>query len=145
MRRWGFAVAGMALLCGCSGVAERDLARLQVGRTTAAEAIRMLGTPDRDEVLGDGSRMLTYIVSSAHTRPANFVPGLTYVWGGWSVTSAEAGLMFAPDGTLRFHSWSSEDQILVKAVGRDTVPAQLSDPHPEAENQTPPPVSGKGG
>ena len=142
MRQWAVAMAGLALLAGCSGVEEREMARLHVGRTTAAEAIKALGEPDRDETLSDGSRMITYVGSRARSKLANFLPGGVYAWGGWTITSTEAGLMFAPNGTLRFYSWSSNDRVPIRVVGRDTVVPQLSEPDHDHEGQSPPPESG---
>ncbi|CAA7627573.1 hypothetical protein [Magnetospirillum sp. SS-4] len=144
MKRWAVATAGLMLLAGCAGVEEHEIAQLRVGRTTAAEAIKALGEPDRDEVLSDGSRMLTYVGSKARGKLANFLPGGVYAWGGWTVTNNEAGLMFGPDGALRFYSWSSKDQIPIRLVGRDSAPPVLSEPEAAPGNQNPPPVSGKG-
>ncbi|MDO8605893.1 MAG: hypothetical protein Q7R40_05115 [Phaeospirillum sp.] len=135
-------MAAVAMLAACTHVNDEALARLRSGKTTVTEAIEALGRPDRDETLADGSRMLTYVTTQAHTRPANMVPGLTYVWGGWDVTADEAGLMFAPDGVLRFYAWSSSRQTPIKVVGRDIVAPKP--PEPATTKQDPPPVSGKG-
>lgn len=103
-------VAFLAVLAGCSGASPEKLAQLQSGKSTLSEAIAILGTPDRDETLPDGSRMLTYVAQRAGTRAVNFVPVASHIWGGWDVKSGEAGLMFGPDGRLRFHSWSGDDR-----------------------------------
>jgi hypothetical protein len=103
-------MAVLAMLAGCSGASPEKLAQLQSGKSTVNEAIAILGTPDRDETLPDGSRMLTYVAQRSGTRAVNFVPVASHIWGGWDVKSGEAGLMFGPDGRLRFHSWSGDDR-----------------------------------
>ena len=103
-------MAVLAMLAGCSGASPEKLAQLQSGKSTVNEAIAILGTPDRDETLPDGSRMLTYVAQRSGTRAVNFIPVASHVWGGWDVKSGEAGLMFGPDGKLRFHSWSGDDR-----------------------------------
>lgn len=122
MKRGISALVGVAALVGCTTVDEQALARLQPGRTTMDQAIAALGRPERNETLPDGSRMLTYIGSHAGMRPANVLPGLVYAWGGWDVTNTEAGLMFGPDGALRFWSWSSNRQPRIRVVGHDVAP-----------------------
>lgn len=136
------AMLGLMALAGCSHVDEGALNRLKAGKATVPEAIAALGRPDRDETLPDGSRMLTYIASHSTMRPANLLPGLVYAWGGWDGTTEEAGLMFAPDGVLRFTSWSSNQRVPIRVVGRDIVPPTA--PEPAALKQDPPPVSEKG-
>jgi hypothetical protein len=144
MRRL-LAVATMAVVAGCSGANPEKLAQLQSGKSTVAEAVALLGSPDRDEVLPDGSRMLTYVAQRSGTRAVNFVPVASHIWGGWSVKSGEAGLMFSPDGTLRFHSWSGDDRQQMRNMGQAVSP-HLAKAAPEAapEKQDPPPVSGQG-
>jgi len=129
------------LMAGCSQVDDDRLAQLKSGKTTLAEATVLLGSPDRDETLPDGSRMLTYI--GAHTLPnaANALPGLVYVWGGWTARTDEAGLMFSPEGILRFYAWSSNHTNRIKVVGKDNqAPPTIS----ASEKQSPPPSDGKG-
>lgn len=139
MRRGLLVSAGMMMVAAaCTHVDDTALARLRSGKTTVSEAIGTLGRPDRDETLPDGSRMLTYICSRTLPKPATALPGLVYVWGGWEATTDEAGLMFAPDGVLRFYSWSSNRQTPIKVVGRDIVAP------PAPAKQDPPPVSEKG-
>lgn len=143
MRRGILAIAGVAMLAACTHVDDQALARLQAGKATVAEAISTLGSPDRDETLPDGSRMLSYICSRTLPKPATALPGLVYAWGGWDGTSDEAGLMFAPDGILRFTSWSSNTRTDIKVVGRDIVAPKAPEPQPII-TQDPPPVSEKG-
>ncbi len=142
MRRGVLALAGMMALSACANVDEQALARLQPGRTSVDQAVASLGRPERDETLADGSRILTYVGSHAGTKPANFVPGLAYVWGGWDVTSNEAGLMFGSDGMLRFWAWSSNRRTPIKVVGRDVVPNTALDL--DVSNQSPLPEDEKG-
>lgn len=137
MRRF-LAMAAAAMLAGCSGASPETLSTLQSGRTTVPEAVAALGSPDRDETLPDGSRMLTYVAQSSHTRPVNFVPAANLVWGGWNVKSGEAALMFGPDGKLRFHSWSGDDRRAIRNMGKAVSPyaakpaeAPASAPAPE--------------
>ena len=140
MRRTYLAAAAVMALTACGHVDDQDLAQLRPGRTTAAQAIDLLGSPDRDETLADGSRMLTYIGSRASTRIVNFIPAANLVWGGWDATTDEAGLMCAPDGTLRFHSWSSNQTRRNRVIGGATVKARPTPPAPEppAATGTPP-------
>ena len=142
MKRGIVAMLGLMALTGCSHVDEGALNRLKAGKTTVPEAISALGRPERDETLPDGSRMLTYIASHTSMRAANVLPGLVYAWGGWDGTTEEAGLMFAPDGVLRFTSWSSNRRTDIKVVGRDIVAPTA--PEPSSLKQDPPPVSEKG-
>ncbi|KIL99191.1 hypothetical protein CCC_03409 [Paramagnetospirillum magnetotacticum MS-1] len=121
MRRF-WTVAAAAVLAGCSGASPESLTQLQSGKSTLAEAVALLGSPDRDETLPDGSRMLTYVAQSSHTRPVNFIPMASHIWGGWNVKSGEAGLMFSPDGTLRFHSWSGNDYLQMRNMGQAISP-----------------------
>ncbi|OAN46590.1 hypothetical protein A6A04_05610 [Paramagnetospirillum marisnigri] len=134
----------MAALAACSNANEETLGRLQPGRTTVEAAVAALGSPDRDEALADGSRMLTYTDVIALPRPATFAPGLVYAWGGWKVTNNEAGLMFGPDGLLRFWSWSTNRNPSIKVVGRDVVPHPGLDPEHDPKNQDPHPENGTG-
>ena len=141
MKRGIMAMAGVAMVAAaCTHVDDAALSRLRAGKTTAAETIQALGRPDRDETLPDGSRMLTYLCSETVTTPANFVPGLVYVWGGWHATTDEAGLMFGPDGILRFYSWSSHQQTPIKVVGHDIVPSASRPMTPEMPRQDLAPV-----
>ena len=142
MKRGIAALLGLMALTGCSHVDEQALGQLRAGKTTVPEAIGALGRPERDETLSDGSRMLTYVASHTTMRAANLLPGLNYVWGGWDATTQEAGLMFAPDGILRFTSWSSNQRTDIKVVGRDIVAPAA--PVPAPLKQDPPPVSEKG-
>ncbi|WP_200860223.1 hypothetical protein [Paramagnetospirillum caucaseum] len=134
-------VAAVAMLAGCSGANPDKLARLQSGKSTVDEAVALLGSPDRDEVLSDGSRMLTYVAQRSGPRMVNFVPVASHVWGGWDVKSGEAGLMFSPDGTLRFHSWSGDSTKQMRNIGHAVSPYAGKAP---SEKQDPPPVSGQG-
>ena len=143
MKRGIAAMLGLMALTGCTHVDDEALGRLRAGKTTVPEAIRALGRPERDETLPDGSRMLTYVATHTTMHAANLLPGLNYAWGGWDATTEEAGLMFAPDGTLRFTSWSSNKRTDIKVVGRDIVAP--STPEPPAQKQAPPPVSERGG
>lgn len=133
-------VAAMAMLAGCAQADPGKLAQLQSGKSTVAEAVAVLGSPDRDETLPDGSRMLTYVAQRSGTRAVNFVPVASHIWGGWDVKSGEAGLMFGPDGRLRFHSWSSDSAKQMRNIGRAVSPYAGKAP----ETQDPPPVSGQG-
>ena len=135
--------AVVALAAACSHVDDEALAKLHAGKTTAAETIQALGSPDRDETLPDGSRMLTYLCSRTVPSPANALPGLVYVWGGWHATTDEAALMFAPDGILRFYTWSTAQRTSITVVGHDIVTPTAA-PAPEAQKQDPPPVSERG-
>jgi hypothetical protein len=149
MRRIWVAAA-MVVLAGCSGANPEKLATLQSGKTTLAEAMDVLGSPDRDETFPDGSRMLTYVDQTDRPRLVNFIPlpGPAQVWGGWDVKTGVAGLMFGPDGRLRFHTWSSNG-----AAQRMYVAGQAKSPYAAApvkatetpaETQDPPSVSGQG-
>ncbi len=111
-----------AMLAGCSGVNPDTLAQLHSGKSTVDDAITILGSPDRDEILPDGSRMLIYVAQRSRTRAVNFVPVASHVWGGWNVKSGEAGLMFGPDGRLRFHSWSADNSKQMRNVGQAVSP-----------------------
>ena len=115
-------VTMVAMLAGCSGADPDKLAQLHSGKSTVADAIAILGSPDRDETLSDGSRMLTYVAQRSGTRAVNFVPVASHVWGGWDVKSGEAGLMFGPDGRLRFHSWSADSAKQIRNVGQPVSP-----------------------
>lgn len=137
MRRILATMATAMALAGCSGATPEKLATLQSGRTTVPEAVAALGSPDRDETLPDGSRMLTYVAQSSHTRPVNFVPAASLVWGGWDVKSGEAALMFAPDGRLRFHSWSGDDRKAIRSVGRAVSPHAPKPAEPAAAPAAP--------
>ncbi|CUW38861.1 conserved exported protein of unknown function [Magnetospirillum sp. XM-1] len=121
MRRF-WAMAAVAVLTACSGADPDKLTQLHSGKSTVAEAIALLGSPDRDETLPDGSRMLTYVAQRSGTRAVNFVPVASHVWGGWDVKSGEAGLMFGPDGKLRFHSWSGDDRKQMRNMGQAISP-----------------------
>lgn len=136
---WIMVVA--AALAGCARVDADALGQLKSGQTTVAEAISRLGRPDRDETLADGSRLLTYVSLSTMPKPANALPGLVYVWGGWTATTNEAGLMFDPDQRLRFWAWSSNTQVPIKVVGRD---AQAKPVSMIPAKQDPLPGEGKG-
>ncbi|WP_192884573.1 hypothetical protein [Paramagnetospirillum kuznetsovii] len=144
MKRAVLGLVGALALSGCANVNEDALSRLQPGRTTVDQAMSSLGRPDRDETLADGSRMLTYVGSGASPRPANYIPipGAVYAWGGWNVTSNEAGLMFGSDGLLRFWAWSTNQRTPIKVVGRDVVPH--SAPDLDVRNESPLPEAGKG-
>jgi hypothetical protein len=144
MRVW-LTVAAVAVLAGCSGANPDKLAQLQSGRSTVEEAMSLLGSPDRDEVLPDGSRMLTYVAQRAGTRAVNFIPVASHIWGGWDVKSGEAGLMFGPDGRLRFHSWSGDNAKQMRNVGQAISPYTAQPANGATpEKQDPPPVSGQG-
>lgn len=144
MRVW-LTVAAVAMLAGCSGASPDKLDRLQSGKSTVSEAIAVLGSPDRDETLPDGSRMLTYVAQRSGTRAVNFIPVASHIWGGWDVKSGEAGLMFGPDGKLRFHSWSSDSTKQMRNIGQAVSPYTPKPAEPQdAEKQDPPPVSGQG-
>ncbi|MBI3444243.1 MAG: hypothetical protein HY055_02480 [Magnetospirillum sp.] len=139
-------MTAIAFLVGCSGASPEKLAKFQSGKTTLAEVVDALGSPDRDELLPDGSRMLVYLNQSAHTKIMNFVPVGNSFAGGWSVSSAEAGLMFTPSGILRFHAWSGDDQKRMKVTGQALSPHTPKAPPAEAapQKQDPPPVAGQG-
>lgn len=145
MRRL-WAMMAVGILAGCSSASPEKLSQFQSGKTTVAEVIASLGSPDRDEVLPDGSRMLVYVSQSAHTKMMNFVPIGNSFAGGWDVSSAEAGLMFSPSGVLRFHAWSADGQKRMNVTGQAVSPHAPKPPAPEAmpEKQDPPPVSGQG-
>jgi hypothetical protein len=131
MKRAMLAMGGLLVLGACARVDDGALSRLTVGATTVEQAKDALGGPTREEVLPDGSHMLTYVESHSTPRVSNYLPGLVYLWGGWDGTSDEAGLMFDPEGRLRFYSWSSKHRNTIKVVGNDLIPAKvLSDPAP---------------
>ena len=144
MRRF-WAMAAIMVLAGCAGADPEKLARFQSGKTTLGEVIASLGSPDRDETLPDGSRMLIYVEQRASPKVVNFIPGANSFAGGWNVRSAEAGLMFSPDGVLRFHAWSDNAQARMRMAGQAVSP-HAAKPAAESppEKQDPPPVSGQG-
>lgn len=135
MRRF-WVMAALAALAACSGADPDKLGRLRSGVSTVEEAIALLGSPDRDETLPDGSRMLTYVAQSSGTRAVNFVPVASHIWGGWDVKSGTAGLMFGPDGRLRFHSWSSDSAKQMRSVGQAVSPHAVK-VTPEGDNSKP--------
>jgi len=144
MRVW-LAVAAVAMLAGCAGTNPEKLTQLQSGKSTVDEAMAILGRPDRDEFLPDGSRMLTYVAQRSGTRAVNFIPVASHIWGGWDVKSGEAGLMFGPDGRLRFHSWSGDSAKQMRNMGQAISPYTAKPANGTApEKQDPPPVSGQG-
>lgn len=148
MRRiW--AAAMLMVLAACSGANPEKLATLRSGQSTVDDAIAVLGSPDSDETLPDGSRMLTYVGQSDRPRLTNFVLGANQIWGGWDVKTGVAALMFAPDGKLRFHTWSSNKTGTgnMAVAGNARSPYAKAPPQPDttpAEKQDPPSVSGQG-
>lgn len=128
--RWIMIMAAGLALAGCAPTPEK-LSEMRSGITTAQQALAALGTPERDEVLPDGSRMMVWNAQSSHTRAVNFVPGAAQVWGGWSVREGEAAAMFDPDGKLRFHSWSGDGFRQMRNVGRTANPQPTPAPQDE--------------
>lgn len=124
-------ISAIVLATAACAPTPEKLSELRSGITTAEQALAALGTPERDEVLPDGSRMMVWNAQSSRTRAVNFVPGPAHVWGGWNVREGEAAAMFDPDGRLRFHSWSGDGFKQMRNVGRTANPQPPPAPQDE--------------
>jgi len=110
MRNVVVAVVAMALMgCAASGtqVKEEQLLQFQAGVTTISDVTRVLGQPQQQLLLPDGSRALIYSYAQVQTRPETFIPLVGAFVGGADVKTNSATLMFDRAGLLKAVSASS--------------------------------------
>jgi hypothetical protein len=100
------AVGALLAACAATGVQikEEQLARLEKGKTTVAEAVTILGQPTGNMLMSNGERMLTYTYAEYKTRAATFIPYVGPFVGGSDTRTNSAVLRFSKDGVLRDYS-----------------------------------------
>jgi len=102
-------ICGLVAGCAASGtqVKEDQLQQFTIGGATTADVINVLGQPQHQALLPDGSRMLIYSYAQVQTRPETFIPFVGAFVGGADMKTNSATLMFDRSGLLKTVSSSS--------------------------------------
>src|SRR5690606_31742759 len=107
------ALLAAAMLSGCMSmgreVSADQYAKLEKGKTTIDEAVRLLGPPNVRSLMPDGRVTLGYSYAHAQARPASFIPIVGLFVGGSDVRSSMTTLVFH-DGVLETATMTEANQ-----------------------------------
>ena len=107
MKRMIAALATIAMM-GCvamgTQVQEKQLSKLEKGKTTMQEVVASLGQPSTNTYNSDGTRTIAYMYMEAQTRPETFIPFIGGLIGGADSRSNVVTLRFDKNGTLLDYS-----------------------------------------
>ena len=116
MSKRNFAVLGAVAvsLAGCisSGteVTATQASQFKVGATTEQQVIAALGQPEQTATNTDGTKVDTYLHTSAHATAATYVPIVGLFAGGAKGTTRSVTFTFNAKGVLKSESSSSSQE-----------------------------------
>ena len=88
-------------------IQEKQLSKLEKGKTTMQEVVANLGQPSTNTYNSDGTRTIAYMYMEAQTRPETFIPFIGGLIGGADSRSNVVTLRFDKNGTLLDYSSST--------------------------------------
>jgi outer membrane protein assembly factor BamE (lipoprotein component of BamABCDE complex) len=98
-------VFAVFFLAGCASTGRKiDQAAadsLQKGKTTKAEVLSQLGSPERITRMGNGDTIFVYSYSRASAKPATFIPYIGPFVGGMNMQSQMTCVTFGPDNVVK--------------------------------------------
>jgi outer membrane protein assembly factor BamE (lipoprotein component of BamABCDE complex) len=104
MKKVLITVIALALAgCGASSgtkISDQQLAQLEVGKTTRAGALVILGKPNSETAISTGQRVMVWAYSEIKTRPETFIPFAGAFVGGADGKSGSVVLTFDKSGVL---------------------------------------------
>ncbi|MHB8069263.1 MAG: outer membrane protein assembly factor BamE domain-containing protein [Desulfobaccales bacterium] len=93
---------GMASCVSVGRKIDQDAAaKIEKGKTTREEVIRLIGSPDRVTITGQGDTMFMYSYARATAKPATFIPIFGPLVGGANVQHQMYMVTFGPDGVVK--------------------------------------------
>jgi len=104
-------ISGVVILslagCVSSGtqVTEQQAEQFQKGRSTEADVVAKLGSPNGISRLSDGSHVAVYTHIEAAARAATYIPIVGLMAGGADSKLTTVAFTFGPDGLLK--DWTS--------------------------------------
>ena len=106
------AVAVSLAVCVSSGteVTATQASQFKVGTTTEQQVIAALGAPEQTTTNTDGTKVDTYLHTSAHATAATYVPIVGLFAGGAKGTTRSVTFTFNAKGVLKSESSSSSQE-----------------------------------
>jgi outer membrane protein assembly factor BamE (lipoprotein component of BamABCDE complex) len=90
---------------GCASVGRQvdqgAVDKIEKGKTTRAEVISLIGSPDRIMNIGTGDTIFSYHYARAAAKPQSFIPIVGPFIGGTNVQSQYISIMFGPDDVVK--------------------------------------------
>jgi|GEM_PF-6076528 len=98
----------LALVCGgmlfSVSVSAAEPLALQSGVTTPEQVLAQFGTPEKDDVMADGHRMISYAGAQVVAAPDRFLPYMGFTPNSPDAHQVMAVMMFGRDGKLAKYS-----------------------------------------
>lgn len=99
-----FAAALSSILAGCMSAGKEvdpgTVSAFERGRTTFADVVGKLGTPNANFIGEDGMHVVVYTYTRARMRPESFIPLVGPLVGGADATTTGYEFKFDRDGVL---------------------------------------------
>jgi outer membrane protein assembly factor BamE (lipoprotein component of BamABCDE complex) len=94
----------VALAVGCATVGrkldESQIDQIQKGKTTKAEVLQLLGSPDQMTRNSSGTTVMMYLYAHATAKPATYIPIIGAFAGGANVQNQSVTVTIGSDGLV---------------------------------------------
>lgn len=105
MKKAVILVIASCFLAGCVSVGRQidqsAAAKIEKGKTTREEVIRLIGSPDRVTITSQGDTVFMYSYTRATAKPATFIPVVGALAGGANVQHQMYMVTFGSDGIVK--------------------------------------------
>lgn len=120
-------IAGLAA-CASTGrkIDQAAADSIEKGKTTKAEVIGLIGSPDLITRRGNGDTVFGYNYSRATAKPASFIPYIGPLVGGMNIQQQNTSITFGPDGVVKDFSstqGATESNMNLTSGGKPDTPA----------------------
>lgn len=119
-----------AVLAGCMSVGTEvdpgKVSAFERGRTTYADVVGQLGTPNADVIADDGTRAVVYSYTRAQARPASFIPIVGPLVGGADATTTGYTFKFDRNGVLTGSGRTNAQASTGSLIGGSSTTATMS-------------------
>lgn len=108
--------------------------RIEKGKTTKAEVISLIGSPELITRKGNGDTIFVYNYTRATAKPATFIPYIGPFVGGANVQQQSTSVTFGPDGVVKDFSstqGATESDMGFMSGGKPDTPDVEMDKRPK--------------
>jgi outer membrane protein assembly factor BamE (lipoprotein component of BamABCDE complex) len=110
MKNLFFSLLLLIFLAACASVGRKidpaAAAQIERGKTTKAQVVQLLGSPDHVTTRASGDTIFIYQYARASAKPATFIPIFGPLVGGANVQHQMFMVSFGPDGIVRNYTSS---------------------------------------